>query len=49
MYSNRIITILNEGLEDHNKISANLATQILGYTGLSSIFCFCLVPKFGRK
>ena len=49
MYSTRIITLLNEGIPESSKIQANVVTQTLGYSGLASVFCFILVPKFKRK
>ena len=40
---------MNEGLQGEEVISANLATQILGWSGLSSVACFWIIPRFTRK
>ena len=49
MYSSRIITNLNSGLAEENKIAANTCTQFIGYAGLSSILTMYLVNKFQRR
>ena len=50
MYSNRIITIMNEGVAPKNKVNGNLGTQILGVTSffvtLASLYT---INRFKRK
>lgn len=50
MFSNRIISELNEYIPKERQIAANLATQLIGTMG--AIICclsFTVVPRFGRQ
>ena len=50
IFSNRIITDLNEYVPDEKKILANQATQIVGITGAVAVFISIpLIKRFGRK
>lgn len=50
IFSNRIITDLNEYVPDDKKILANQATQIIGITGAFAVFLSIpFIKRFGRK
>ena len=50
MYSNRLVTIMNEDIKKENQITANAATQVIGLcTFISAFGSIYTVQSFPRR